>query len=451
MNAKQNYYFCGIGGNGMSPLARLLAAQGATVTGSDRAYDIGRNKALFDQLAREGIKLVAQDGAAVTSEIGTFVVTRAVEDSIPDIKKARELGLKILKRPLLMAEIFAQTQNIAVGGTSGKSTTTGMIGHILSALGKSPTVMNGALMVNGATNFFLGSSNTAVFEADESDGYEDVISVCPADIAVLTNISLDHFELDELKGMFSAFLSKARIGAVLNRDCENSMLLRDVNARTVSFGLHQDADFNPVKYPVTLSVPGAHNVANAMAALASCSLLDIDPTEACTALKSFLGIKRRLELVGEVNGIRVIDDFASNPGKIEASTKTAIEGSKRAFLVFQPHGFQPTKMMKQGYIDTFSGLLRVEDELLMPDIFYVGGSANLVNGEVVSIPKDISSADVTRGVLAQGRKAQHIPQRSEIVSYLNAHAQAGDVILVMGSRDESLSDFAMEIMQSLKG
>ena len=433
----------------MSPLARLLAAQGAQVIGSDRSYDMGRNKAFFDQLVLEGITLVPQDGAAVTKDIGTFVVTRAVEDSIPDVKKARELGLKILKRPLLMAEIFTHTENIAIGGTSGKSTTTGMIGHILTTLGKSPTVMNGALMVNGATNFVLGTSNTAVFEADESDGYEDVISVCPADIAVLTNISLDHFQLDELKGMFSTFLGKAKLGAVLNKDCENSMLLRDVNARTVSFGLSTAADFNPTKYPITLAVPGAHNVANAMAALASCSLLDIDPKEASLALKSFLGIKRRLELVGEVNGVRVIDDFASNPGKIEASAKTAMHGSKRAFLVFQPHGFQPTKMMKQGYIDTFSTLLRAEDELLMPDILYLGGSANLVNGEVVALPKDISSADVTNGVSAKGKKAQHVPQRSAIVSYLKAHAQAGDVILVMGSRDESLSDFAREIVEAL--
>jgi UDP-N-acetylmuramate--alanine ligase len=168
-----------------------------------------------------------------------------------------------------------------------------------------------------------------------------------------------------------------------------------------------------------------------------------------TALKSFKGIKRRLEVVGTPRGITVLDDFASNPGKIEASLKVVISGSRRAFVVFQPHGFQPTKMMKDGYIDTFSSTLRSGDVLIMPDIFYVGGSANVVNGEVVALPKDISSRDVVGPVSERGREAHHIPNRTDILPFLQKNARSGDSVIVMGSRDESLSDFAKEIVRAL--
>lgn len=439
-------FFCGIGGAGMSPLARLMASRGYEVLGSDRGYDLGRNKPLFDLLRTEGITLVPQDGTGVDPSIDTFVVTRAVEPSVPDIKRALELNLNVLKRPRFMAEVFKDTENIAVGGTSGKSTTTGMIGHILRTVGKDPTIMNGAVMINGNANFVRGESRLAVFEADESDGFEDVISVCPAAVAVLTNISLDHFELDELKEMFSAFLRKAPLGAVLNADCPNSMELRDVNSNTVTFGVSPHADFSLSKIDPHLVIPGEHNKLNALAAVAACSLLGVGTEDSLVALKSFHGIKRRLEVVGEPRGIRVIDDFASNPGKIEASLKVAIGSSKRAFVIFQPHGFQPTKMMKDGYIETFTSTLRRQDVLILPDIFYVGGSANLVNGEVVALPKDISSQDVVGPVAGLGREAHFIPKRSDIVPFLKARCEAGDVVIVMGSRDESLSDFAREIV-----
>ena len=429
----------------MSPLARLMAARGYEVVGSDRGYDTGRNKPLFELLKSEGITLVPQDGAGVDASFDTFVVTRAVEAPVPDIKRALELNLNVLKRPRFMAEVFKETENIAVGGTSGKSTTTGMIGHILRTVGKDPTIMNGAVMINGEANFVRGSSRLAVFEADESDGFEDVISVCSAAVAVLTNISLDHFDLEELKEMFSAFLRKAPLGAVLNADCANSMELKGVNQKTVTFGLSPDADFSFSTLRPELAIPGEHNKLNALAAIAACSLLGVSAQESLEALKSFRGIKRRLEVVGEAHGIRVIDDFASNPGKIEASLKVAIANSQRVFVIFQPHGFQPTKMMKDGYIETFASTLRPHDVLIMPDIFYVGGSANLVNGDVVALPKDVSSKDVTGPVAQRGREAHHISHRAEILPFLKERCVSGDTIIVMGSRDESLSNFAREI------
>ena len=450
MSKKESVFFCGIGGAGMSPLARLMAKRGYAVMGSDRGYDLGRNRALFDLLKAEGITLVAQDGHGLNPSIDTFVVTRAVEESVPDIKRALELKLRILKRPRFMAEVFKDTHNVAVGGTSGKSTTTGMIGHILQSVRRDPTIMNGAVMLNGETNFVSGGSNVAVFEADESDGFEDVISVCPAAVAVLTNISLDHFELDELKEMFTAFVKKAQLGAVLNADCSNSMELRNVNPETVTFGVSPKADFSLARVSPELSIPGEHNKLNALAAIAACSLLGVAVETSLQALKSFKGIKRRLEVVGEARGVVVIDDFASNPGKIQASLKVAVARSKRTFVIFQPHGFQPTKMMKDEYIKTFTETLRADDVLIMPDIFYVGGSANLVNGEIVALPKDVSSRDVVDPVKQNGREAIYIPKRDDIVPYIKDRAEEGDVVIVMGSRDESLSNFAREIVDCLK-
>jgi UDP-N-acetylmuramate--alanine ligase len=447
---KKSYYFCGIGGNGMSPLARLLAARGFDVQGSDRSFDSGRNLPFFDQLHREGVKLVLQDGSAVTASIDTFVVTRAVEESIPDIGRARQLNLNMLKRPQLMAELFADTENIAVGGTSGKSTTTGMVGHILATLGRSPTIMNGAIMLNSGTNFVNGASELAVFEADESDGHQDVVGLCPSSVAVLTNISLDHFELSELNDIFATFIKKATIGAVLNADCPNSMSLRSLVSRAVTFGEGSDADISGTRLNVHLGIPGKHNRANALAAVAACSLLGIDAQESLEALKSFRGIKRRLEVIGTAKGVRVVDDFASNPGKIGASVETLQSDSARLFVVFQPHGFQPTKMMKDGYIDTFSTLLRPQDVLVMPDIYYVVGTANIVDGKVVPISRDISSKDVVDLVAARGREAHYLPSRPEVIAYLTGAVKPGDTIGVMGSRDETLSDFAAEILAAIE-
>jgi UDP-N-acetylmuramate--alanine ligase len=348
-----------------------------------------------------------------------------------------------------MAEMFEQTKNIAVAGTSGKSTTTGMIGHIMSTVGRDPTVMNGAVMLNTGTNFRFGRSEYTVFEADESDGYEDVIIVCPADIAVLTNISLDHFEVDELKGMFSQFLAQSKTGAVINADCPISRSIQGAAKQVVTFGGGADAEFSLARYPVELEIPGAHNALNALAALAACSLRGIDPKEGLAALRSFKGISRRLEVVGRARGVTVFDDFASNPGKISASLGTVISSHRRVFAVFQPHGFQPTKMMKDGYIETFSTVLRADDELLMPDIYYVGGTTNLINGQAVALPKDISSRDVIEGVKSNGRSAQYLPTRDQIIEYLQSAVDNGDAVVVMGSRDETLPEFSRAIAAAL--
>ncbi|MGI6525639.1 MAG: Mur ligase family protein [Bdellovibrionota bacterium] len=446
---KKKIYFCGVGGNGMSPLARLLAARGEDVYGSDRSYDQGRNGEFFKVLKQEGISLVPQDGSALDPSFEKVVVTRAVEDSIPDIKKARELGIPIQKRPALMAEICQGEGkcNIAVGGTGGKSTTTAMIGHILTELGRDPTIINGAIMLNNNSNIRNGAADLMVFEADESDGMNDVIALCPASIGVLTNISLDHFELDELKEIFGHFISHAKEGVVLNADCVNSLALLPLARNVRTFGLEDKGDITPKSVTLNLQVLGKHNLANALAAVAACSLLGIAAEEAAQALTGFKGIKRRLELVSDKNGIMVFDDFASNPAKIRATLETLKSFGRRLIIIFQPHGFQPTKMMREGYVEVFSHLLDKDDILLMPEIYYVGGTANLVDGKVVPLPKDISSKDLVDEIVLKIPQARYFEKRSDIPPYLSSLRKSGDIIGVLGSRDETLPDFSRELAE----
>jgi UDP-N-acetylmuramate--alanine ligase len=437
----KTYYFCGVGGAGMSPLARLLAAHGETVIGSDRSNDRGRNRHFFEQLRREGIRLVPQDGSFVSQDIGAFIVTRAVEESIPDIRRARELGIPLIKRPALMADIFATTRNIAVAGTSGKSTTTGMIGFVLDRLGLQPTVMNGAEMIDFDSSFRRGGDR-AVFEADESDGLNDVVATCPAEIGVLTNISHDHFELAELETIFGTFVHRAKHGVVLNADCPISMRLRRGVKNVVTFGFSPDADITPAVLGGPLSVRGEHNVANALAALAVVRLLGLDMERAAESVRAFRGIRRRLELVAHVDGIKYFDDFASNPGKIAATLKTLQAEGQRLIVVFQPHGFQPTKMMLSGYIETFARLLRQQDLLVVTPIYYVGGTANVIDGSTVSLPTDISGNDIVAGVCQRGGNARSVSDRAEVPPFLSGLLSAGDVVVSMGSRDETLPEFA---------
>src|SRR5215218_5441239 len=213
-------FFSGIGGSGMLPLARIVRASGGRVAGSDRSLDAGRTQPKFDYLRSLGIQLFAQDGSGLQPGM-TLVTSAAVEDTVPDVVRARELGLDHLTRPQFLAQLLnAAQRSVAVGGTSGKSTVTGMIGWILHANHRQPTVMNGAVMKNFVTpsapfaSALVGDPELFVSEVDESDGS---ISLYRPEVAVLTNISLDHKEMDELRTLFAGFLNSAR-KAVLNLD-----------------------------------------------------------------------------------------------------------------------------------------------------------------------------------------------------------------------------------------
>src|ERR1700754_2426220 len=235
------YFFCGIGGSGMLPLALIVCARGYEVEGSDRSLDAGRTASKFDFLKARGIRLHPQDGSGVTRKEQLLVTSAAVEDTVPDVVAAKQLGCPRVSRPQLLAELVNTAKvSIAVGGTSGKSTTTGMIGWVLYATRRDPTVMNGAIMKNfvaGDAPFasaIVGEGDIFVSEVDESDGS---IALYDPPIAVLNNIALDQNSMDELRRLFADFIGKAEV-AVLNLDNDETRRMAEVvnhpNALTYS-------------------------------------------------------------------------------------------------------------------------------------------------------------------------------------------------------------------------
>src|ERR1700752_3444504 len=221
MSQLEDYFFCGIGGSGMTPLALIIQASGGRVEGSDRAFDQGRNAERFNFLRARGVLLHPQDGSGITRASQILVTSAAVEETVPDVQAARRIGASIITRPRLLAQLFNRAGlGIGVAGTSGKSTTVGMIGWILHCAGRSPTIMNGADMKNfmdeGSpfASARIGAGDIFVSEVDESDGS---IAFFEPRIAVVNNISLDHKSLDELRTLFSGFIAKAQT-VVLNLD-----------------------------------------------------------------------------------------------------------------------------------------------------------------------------------------------------------------------------------------
>ncbi|MFM9853030.1 MAG: glutamate ligase domain-containing protein [Sphingomonadaceae bacterium] len=455
----QSYFFCGIGGSGMMPLALILKGQGHAVAGSDRSLDQGRTAPKFEWLKARGIGLFAQDGSGVTSADQIVVASTAVESSVPDIIAAEAIGARRMVRAELLAEQFnASAQGIAIGGTSGKSTVTGMIGWIFHALGRDPTVMNGAVMknfVSADTPFassLVGHGQSFISEVDESDGS---IALYTPDIAVLNNIALDHKSMAELRLLFGGYIGKARV-AVLNLDNDEvaRMAANQPDGHALTYSIEgRDADliatdiverpdgvgFSVAGFAVSLQVPGRHNVSNAMAALCAAYAAGLDLEAAAGAIGGFTGLRRRLEVVGQANGVTVIDDFGHNPDKIAASLRTLHAFPGRLLLMFQPHGYGPLKQMGDELIATFADHMAADDMLIMPDPVYFGGTVDRSKG----------TDAIIAGVAAAGKHCAHIPSRADCGTILRALAKPGDRILIMGARDDTLSSFAHEIVSGL--
>ena len=458
------YFFCGIGGSGMLPLALILRGRGAKVSGSDRALDQGRTASKFEFLKDRGIALFPQDGSGVTSSDQIVVISAAVEESVPDVVAARKIGAPLLTRAELLAELFnAASMSIGVAGTSGKSTVTGMVGWMLTDLRRDPTIMNGAVMKNFASadapfaSARVGKSDLFVSEVDESDG--SIARYTPA-IAVVNNISLDHKTMDELRTLFRDFVVRAST-AILNLDNAETAVLCTHAKHAVTYSLSdREADLlaerlvperdgitfdvvsrrnvEPVRVP--LKVPGVHNVYNALAALAIAQALKVPLSDAAGALSRFTGIRRRLETVGTAHGITVIDDFAHNPDKIAATLATLHAFPGRLLILFQPHGYGPLRKMKREFIGGFARNLGTDDILLMPEPVYYGGTTE----------KSVTSADLTDGIRAAGRNARSFGTRAECGAQLLELAKPGDRVVIMGARDDTLATFASELVVALE-
>ena len=508
------YHFAGVAGSGMSALAQFHALRGGLATGSDRFFDRpngvsgsaanettepGRSHGPEDEgpnrrqdegdlvdlrsrLEACGIVITPQDGTGLTGPGGScdaLIVSTAVEDTVPDVGAARARGVPVLHRSELLARFVREHRTVAVTGTSGKSTVTAMIFEILVAAGLDPSVITGADLdglreshLPGSSgmpdrpglpgNAWAGHGDLLVVEADESDG--SLVRYEPW-AGVVLNLQRDHKEPEELAEIFRTFRARTRgpfvIGEEANLDYLAEGAIRfgfgercDLRAQEISldgdgsrFILHAGhAAGTPGgdTAEVHLPVPGLHNVANAAAAAAAARVCGVTLTTAAIALAGFRGVARRFRLLGAARGVEVVDDFAHNPEKIAAAIAAARlrTGPRRGRLLafFQPHGFGPTRFLRDGLIAAFARGLTKQDRLYMSEVFYAGGTAS----------RDISSSDITEAVCARGVPAVFRRTRDELVGPIVAEAQSGDLVLVMGARDPSLTGFARTILRRLE-
>ncbi|MEO6040814.1 MAG: Mur ligase family protein [Croceibacterium sp.] len=458
------WFFSGIGGSGMLPLALILKGHGAEVAGSDRSRDQGRTPDKFAWLEAQGFALFAQDGSGIASPSQVVVASAAIEDTVPEIARARALGCPRMSRAELLAALFnAAPIGIAVGGTSGKSTVTGMLGWIMHQAGRDPTIMNGAVMKNFASpqvpfaSARVGQGNVFVSEVDESDGS---IALYRPQVAVLLNISLDHKEMPELRQLFGDFLAAAPVAAVNLDDPESAALASRARA-VVGFGIESREARITVEswsgyatgldaavidradgsaHPLTLQMPGRHNLANALAAVAAAVAAGIPVSEAVAAVASFVGLARRFDVIGtSPGGVTVIDDFGHNPEKCRATLRTLKASPGRVIAFFQPHGYGPLRQMGHDLAQTFAEELAPDDVTILCDPVYFGGTTDRSEG----------SERIVSLIEAAGGHAEYVPTRESCGERMATLARPGDRIAIMGARDDTLTQFARELLAKL--
>jgi UDP-N-acetylmuramate--alanine ligase len=448
---KGRFHYAGLAGAGMSALAQFQVMTGGTASGSDRTFDGGERQDLRGQLERLGIRVMPQDGSGLGTDCAALVVSTAVEEQVPDYAAAQEKGLPIIHRSELLAHFVAQLRSIAVTGTSGKSTVTAMLFTILKGAGRDPSVITGGdlpeLQAQGLPgNAFAGRSDLLAVEADESDG--SLIRYAPA-IGVILNLQRDHKEIEDVAAMFATLRARAREALVVGDESN----LDPFAGGALRFGLGPRADvrgqdvalrpdgsrFRVGDIAFELPVPGAHNVTNALAAIATCRLVGVPLEEMVAPLASFRGIGRRFQTVGKAHGVEVIDDFAHNPEKIAAAIRTAKLRSKRVLAIYQPHGYGPTRFLRRDFVATFARELGADDRLWMLEVFYAGGTAI----------RDFSAADIVAEIGARGVEAEFAPSREWLAQRIAREARGGDLVLVMGARDPSLTALARTILTAV--
>lgn len=447
-------HFAGVAGSGMSALAQFVAMKGGRASGSDRSFDRGQRPEARRLLEELGVAIHPQDGSGLEGDCAALVVSTAVEEEVPDVAAARRLGVPVLHRSELLAHLVARYRTVAITGTSGKSTTVAMTFEILRGAGRDPSVITGGELVTLQRegrwgNAWAGASDLLVIEADESDG--SVVRYHPA-LGVLLNLQRDHKEMEAVAEMFRLFRSQLREGAVVG-EAEN---LREFASGATVFGVGAGAQvraedvslgaegsiFRIGETTFTLPVPGRHNLENALAAIGACAALGVSLTAMVGPLAAFQGVARRFQVLGSARGVTVVDDFGHNPAKVAASLQAAhlrVGEGGHVLAVFQPHGFGPLKFLRADFVEAFAAELAPQDRVWFLEVFYAGGTAT----------RDISSAEVVGDLKARGLAAEFAPTREWLVSRLAAEATSGDLILVMGARDPSLTDFAMAVLASL--
>jgi UDP-N-acetylmuramate--alanine ligase len=451
----ENVFFIGVAGTGMSAIAQYLAGIGKHLSGSDRYFVDGEVNDTKDKLEIEGIKCFVQNGDGIDQNTQLVVVSTAIEDSVYEVQKAKELSIPIIKRSALLALIANSKRTIAVGGTSGKSTTSAMLYDIMDYAGFNPSVISGAGLVSiikkgKIGNAIVGSGDWLIIEADESDG--SIVGYTP-EIGLLLNIDKDHQEIDELISIFSTFKKNTKSLFIVNQNNKLAASLSAEVANDFSSDSNSGAGFTSSDFsqngmtiqfsindiPFSLNTIGKHNMENALAAVAVAVQLGISLETCSKGIAQYEGIHRRHQLLGKKNGVYVIDDYGHNPVKCAASIDACQQIAPKVIAWFQPHGYGPTRFLKNDFIHEFIQVLRPEDEIWMSEIFYAGGSA----------VKDISANDLIVEIKNAGKQAFFVENRNEFLEKVRPHLTNDCVLLLMGARDPSLETFSKSIWENL--
>jgi UDP-N-acetylmuramate--alanine ligase len=419
--AERKLHFIAIGGAGMSGLALVAHRLGATVSGSDRS-----ESSYLDRLRAAGLDPVVGHDADLVPSDAEIVVSTAIGPDNPELARARERGQREVHRGALLAELCAEGRLIAVAGTHGKTTTTGMIVHALRELGVDPTFFIGGELPgagdDGApANAGLGTGEWIVAEADESDG--SFLELHP-EVAVVTNVELDHHARWSSRAeLFRAFTEFAASAAGVARGDDSALAaVVPPGAESVVF---TETEPGPAALP--LSVPGRHNVLNARAALAAIGLAGLDSDGAAAALESFSGMLRRQELKGERSGAAVYDDYAHHPTEVRATLAALRElQPERLIAVFQPHLYSRTKALASD----FGAALAAADEVGVLDVY-------AAREEPVGPLEGVSGLAVARAVAdhGDGKRVMWLGNRETAERVLAPRLREGDLLVTIGAGD----------------
>jgi UDP-N-acetylmuramate--alanine ligase len=454
LNDFNNPFFIGIAGSGMSALAQYLKGVGKNVSGSDRFFKTGEYNETQAKLEADSIHCYLQNGEGITNDTDLIVASTAVEETVIEIQKAKQLNIPVIKRAELLALIAKSKKTIAVGGTSGKSTTSAMLFDILEFAGLNPGIISGAgltsLIKKGKIgNAKVGTGDLLVIEADESDG--SIVQYHP-EIGILLNVDKDHKEVETLMEIFTTFKNNSRI-FIVNQSNPLARLLSQKSQQDFSSDPDYNTGYNASDFSqkglniffkingeaFELKLLGKHNMENATAAVAAANQLGIDLTICAAALKNYEGIYRRHQVLGNKNGVWVIDDFAHNPVKCAAAIRACQPVASKVIAWFQPHGYGPTRFLRNDFVTEIAKVLRPQDEIWMSEIFYAGGTAE----------KTISANDLISDLKKLNKPAFFIENRNDFLKTVRPHLTNDCVVLLMGARDPSLEEFAKKIWKDL--
>ena len=436
-------HFIGIGGISMSGLAEVLLQQGFTVTGSDR-----ESSEIVERLRRQGAEvMIPQSAQNIRPGIDCVVYTAAVHSDNPEFRAAEEAGLPMLKRAELLGQIMEHYRNsVAVAGTHGKTTTTSMLTDVLLAAKADPSVSVGGMLSSIGGNIRVGKSDVFVAEACE---YTNSFHSLSPRYSVITTVEEDHMDffhdIAEIQDSFRVFAGKtAEDGAVIiNGEIKDyRKLIAGVSCKVITYGLQGEFDYTAEDisfdengcpsfiplfqgkrlFPVHLSVPGKHNVSNALAVLAVAKELQIPDGAIEEGLSSFTGAGRRFEWKGEFSGVKVVDDYAHHPTEIRATIAAAGKVPHGRLLVaFQPHTYTRT----QAFLQDFAEALSAADLVVLADI-YAAREQNTIG---------ISSADLMDKIREYGTECYYFPSFSEIEEFLQKNCMNRDLLITMGAGD----------------